>query len=131
MSTEQNRRLVADAFAAWGQGDSKPFFAIVADDVTWTVIGTTPISGTYTSKKAFLDGAVRQLGGRLKDPILADVKAVNADGDMVFLRWEGRSTGPGGKPYAQTYCWVLRLDAGKVVEVTAYLYTELVSAMFA
>lgn len=131
MSTEQNRQLVADAFAAWGQGDSKPFFAIVADDVTWTVIGTTPISGTYTSKQAFLDGAVRQLGGRLQTPILADVKAVNADGDMVFLRWEGRSTGPAGQPYAQTYCWVMRLDGGKVTEVTAYLDTELVSAMFA
>jgi ketosteroid isomerase-like protein len=129
--TEQNRQLVGDAFAAWGRGDSKPFFAIVADDVTWTVIGTTPISGTYTSKKAFLDGAVRQLSGRLQGPILADVKGVNADGDMVFLRWEGKSTGPGERPYEQTYCWALRLAGGKVVEVTAYLDTELVSAMFA
>src|SRR5690606_30584470 len=42
MSTEENRNLVAQAFAAWERGDSKPFFDIVADDVTWTVIGTTP-----------------------------------------------------------------------------------------
>ena len=95
------------------------------------MIGTTPISGTYTSKKTFLDAAVGGLTTRLKGPIMAKVRNVLADGDHVILQWEGntkhRST---GAPYHQTYCWVMRFGDGQIREVTAYLDTELVSAMF-
>jgi ketosteroid isomerase-like protein len=48
----------------------------------------------------------------------------------VILQWEGTSRSRTGKPYEQTYCWVLRLADDKIVDVTAYLDTELVSAMF-
>jgi ketosteroid isomerase-like protein len=32
-----------------------------------------------------------------------------------------------GKPYNQRYCWVMRIEGGKVREGTAYLDTELLS----
>ncbi len=35
-----------------------------------------------------------------------------------------------GKPYNQTYSWVMRLQDGKVVEGTAYLDTELINAVW-
>lgn len=123
-----NRTLVAEAFAAWEQGDSGPFFALVADDVTWTVIGSTEVSGTFTSKAAFTEGALRPLGAVL-GPIEAEVRQVLADGDHVVLRWVGQATTKYGRDYAQTYCWVMRLAEGKVVEVTAYLDTELLTAV--
>ena len=73
MGTEETRKRIGDAFAAWAKGDTKPFFALVADDVTWTVIGTTPISGRYESKRAFLKGAFGRLGPRLEGvPTLQD-----------------------------------------------------------
>jgi ketosteroid isomerase-like protein len=129
MTTEANRELVRSAFAAWEQGDTRPFFAIVSDDVRWTVIGSTAISGTFNGKRAFFDGAADVLFERLAEPIVAKVRDVLADGDHVVLTWEGTSRGRNGRPYEQTYCWVMRLAGGKVVEVTAYLDTELVSAM--
>jgi len=130
VGTEENRRLVAEAFAGWETGDNRPFFDLVADDVTWTVIGTTPISGRYDSKRSFLKGAVSGLSQRLEGGIRARIRKVLADGDHVVLQWEGTSASRSGRPYRQTYCWVLRLSDGKIVEVTAYLDTELVSAMF-
>lgn len=129
--TEGNRRAVREAFGHWEQGDSKPFFALVADDVNWTVIGTTPVSATFTSKQAFMDAAVGGLTARLKGPIMATITNVLADGDHVVLQWVGDTTHrTTGAPYHQTYCWVLRFGDGQIREVTAYLDTELVSAMF-
>ena len=129
--SEDNRRAVREAFGHWERGDSRPFFALVGDDVTWTVIGTTPISGTYTSKKAFLEAAVGGLTARLEGPIMATVRNVLADGDHVALQWEGKTRQRNtGAPYHQTYCWVMRFGDGRIREVTAYLDTELVSAMF-
>jgi len=129
-TSADNRRAVAEAFSSWERGDTRPFFALVSDDVAWTVIGTTPISGTYTSKQAFLDAAVGGLMARLEGPIMASVRNVLADGDHVVLQWEGRTRARTGRPYEQTYCWVLRFGEGRIREVTAYLDTELVSAMF-
>jgi ketosteroid isomerase-like protein len=130
MSATENRQLIAGAFAAWEHGDYEPFFKVVADDVRWTVIGSTPISGTFEGKQAFLDGAVVPLHDRLARPITATVLNVFGDGDQVILQWQGESAGKNGHPYHQTYCWVMRLSGGLVVEVTAYLDTGLVAAMY-
>jgi len=129
-TAESNRQAVAEAFGHWGQGDSRPFFKLVADDVRWTVIGTTPVSGTYQSKAEFSKGALAGLSARLEGPIMARVRNVLADGDHVILQWEGSTKSRTGKPYEQTYCWVMRFGDGQIREVTAYLDTELVSAMF-
>jgi uncharacterized protein len=130
MGTEDNRNRVREAFGAWEQGDSRPFFRLVSPEVTWTVIGSTPISGTYGSKAAFVEGATSKLTARMAEPIMATVRNVLADGDHVVLQWEGRSRGTNGTAYDQTYCWVMRFDGDRIVEVTAYLDTELVSALF-
>ena len=131
MSTQSNGELVRTAFASWEQGDSRPFFQIVADDVTWRVIGSTPVSGTYHSRSEFLGGAAGQLFERFAEPLVAEVTAVHEAGDTVVLQWQGTSRGVNGRPYNQDYCWVMRLADAKVVDVVAYLDTALVDDMFA
>jgi len=130
MGATENQTLIAEAFAAWEHGDYEPFFKVVADDVRWTVIGSTPISGTFEGKQAFRDGAVIPLHEQLARPIAATIVNVLGVGDHVILQWEGESAGKNGRPYHQTYCWVMRLSGGLVTEVTAYLDTGLVAAMF-
>jgi len=130
MSTAENKELVRDAFDAWSRGDGRAFFKLVADDVRWTVIGSTPISGTYISKRDFR-GAVRSLSERFVDELKVVPRDVIADGDKVAVQFESHAQGRNGTAYNQTYCWVLRLADGQVREVTAYLDTELVSKLFA
>jgi hypothetical protein len=130
MSAAENKKLMQDAFAAWSRGDGAAVFNLLADDVHWTVIGSTSISRTYPSKKAFVDGAVKQMNEKLAGPIQATVRNILADGDTVAVQWEGRSTGKNGTIYNQTYCWVMRLENGKVREGTAYLDTELITQLF-
>jgi uncharacterized protein len=129
-TTARNGDLVRTAFASWEQGDNRPFFKIVADDVTWRVIGTTQVSGTYHSRSEFL-AATQALFDRFSQPIVARVQDVHEAGDTVVLQWEGTSQGVNGRPYNQTYCWVMRLADALVVDVVAYLDTALLDDMFA
>jgi uncharacterized protein len=43
------------------------FFERVSDSVSWTVEGTHPLAGTYTSKQAFLDSTFTILGPLMRD----------------------------------------------------------------
>jgi ketosteroid isomerase-like protein len=106
------------------------FYGDVGDDVRWTVIGSTPVSRTYTSKQAFLDGAVKPLGSKLSGGIQPTVRDILADGEKIALQWDGRASGKNGTIYHQTYCWVMRFENGKVREGTAYLDTELITQLW-
>jgi len=130
MSAIDNRKLVEEAFARWSRGDGAAFFGLLADDVRWTVIGSTPVSRTYTSKRAFQEGAVQPLGTKLSGAIQPTVRDIIAEGEKVVLQWDGRATGKNGTLYNQTYCWVMRFENGKVREGTAYLDTELISQLW-
>ena len=50
-----------------------------------------------------------------------------ADGDYVVVEAHGSNTTKSGKPYNNHYCFVFRIDGGKLKEVTEYLDTELVT----
>lgn len=130
MSAMENKKLVQDAFAHWARGDGAAFLSLLADDVHWTVIGSTPVSRTYTSKRAFIEGAVQPLGTKLAGAIQPTVRDILADGEKVALQWEGRATAKNGTIYHQTYCWVMRFENGKVREGTAYLDTELITQIW-
>jgi ketosteroid isomerase-like protein len=130
MGMAENKKLIQDAFTAWARGDGMAFFNLLAADVHWTVIGSTPVSRTYPSREAFVEGAIKPLSGKLAGPIVPTVRDIIAEGDKVVLQWEGRSSGKNGTIYHQTYCWVMRMADGKVCEGTAYLDTELVSQIW-
>src|SRR5262245_60189177 len=99
MGAAENKKLIQDVFAAWARGDGTAFFNLLADDVRWTVIGSSPVSRAYTSKQQFLEGASKPLSAKLAGPIQPTVRNVFAEGDQVVLQSEGRATSKSGKPY--------------------------------
>ena len=131
MTTEQeNKDLVCEAFRPWEQGDSGPLFDLIADDVTWTVIGTTPASGVFHSKQALIDQTFGPLLGLLDGPLKARFVDVAADGDKVFLRFESSGIAKTGLHYDQTYCWAMVMRGGRITEIVAYLDTDLLARIF-
>jgi len=130
MSAAENKKLIQDVFTAWAGGDGMAFFNTLAEDVQWTVIGTSPVSRTYTSRQAFVDGAAKPLTAKLAGPIQPTVVNIIAEGDNVVLQWEGKATTKAGRPYNNSYCWVIRVADGKVREGTAYIDTELVADLW-
>lgn len=130
MGAAENKKLIQDTFAAWGRGDGSAFFNILDDNVRWTVIGSSPVSRTYTSRQGFLEGAAKPLSAKLAGPIQPTVRNIIAEGDQVVLQWDGKATSKSGKPYHNSYCWVMRIADGKVKEGIAYIDTELVSELW-
>src|SRR5262245_59779941 len=113
MGIAENKKVIKAAFDAWRDGDGGAFLNLLADDVAWTVIGSTPVSRAYKSKREFVEGAVRPLGEKIEGAIKPAVRDILADGDWVVVQWHGSAMGKNGTPYEQTYCWVMRLDDGK------------------
>jgi len=130
MGAAENKKLIQDAFAAWGRGDGSAFFNILDDNVRWTVIGSCPVSRTYKSKEEFFEGATKPLSAKLAGPIQPTVRNIIAEGDQIVLQWEGKAASKSGKPYNNNYCWVMRIADSKIKEGTAYIDTELVSELW-
>ncbi|MDD9924204.1 MAG: nuclear transport factor 2 family protein [Rhodospirillaceae bacterium] len=131
MSTEQNRKIVEDAIALWTAGDGGAIFRILADDVQWTVIGTTAVSGTYNGQQDFIDRALKPLSRRLDGAITPEVVDIIAEGDRIVLLWNGTGRMTDGSPYHNQYSWVMRFKDGAVTEGTAYLDTALLDRLMA
>jgi ketosteroid isomerase-like protein len=126
MTAESNRKIVEDAVALWKAGDGAAIFRILADNVKWTVIGTTEISGLYNGRQDFIDRALKPLGARIDGLITPEIVDIIAEGDRVVLQWNGTGRMVDGSAYHNQYSWVMRVRDGKVVEGTAYLDTALV-----
>ncbi|MDZ7887549.1 MAG: nuclear transport factor 2 family protein [Mycobacterium sp.] len=116
---QRNAELVRDAFAR-GVSDEDSFYAILADDVEWTVARATG-PATYTSRAEFLRDGAGPVVSRLNGPIQAEVRELVADGDVVAARWRGTATALDGRPYVNEYAWVMTMREQRVVRVTAYL----------
>ena len=119
MTSEQSKDVVAAAFGGWARGDGN-FFSILADDVSWTITGSSPVAGTYTSRRDFTERVLRPIGERLSQPIRPTVERIITRGDTVVVLWTGHAVAKDGQPYDNRYCWVLRLEGGKVKAVAFF-----------
>ena len=89
--------------------------------------GTTAWSGNYVGK-----AEVQRMLGTLRQQWATQYKStpsrIFADGDYVIVETRGDVVTKRGKPYNNTYCFVIRMRGDKMVELTEYFDTELVTA---
>lgn len=125
------REIVEKAVEAWVAGDEKAFWRLLAEDVEYSVIGTTPASGTYRGRQAFFEGALFPMSALMSQSPTPTEIDILADGNRVVLMWTGAGgVMLNGAPYENRYCWVLDVEEGEIKRVKAYLDTELVTALF-
>jgi uncharacterized protein len=125
-----NRALIAGAFDAWAKGEGT-VFDLLADDVVWTITGTSPLAGTYRGRREFLATVIAPLSARLAEPIVPTVEAVYADGDTVVVVWSGHAVAHDGEAYDNRYCWIMRVESGKLAEVTAFFDAPMLADLWA
>jgi uncharacterized protein len=128
VSAAENKQLMQNIFTELSNGDGAPFVESLADDICWTIIGSTKFSGTYRGKQAVLNELLRPLFARFADQYTNTAHRFIAEDDYVVIECRGRVTTKSGAPYNNTYCWVCRVTDGKLQELTEYLDTELVTA---
>jgi ketosteroid isomerase-like protein len=83
-----NEERLRDLYAIFARGDIEGFLAGCTDDVTFTVPGNTPGSGSFTKDEFpdWIGGVIGQTGGSFKEDVL-DVFA-NDDHGLLLLRHE-------------------------------------------
>ncbi len=129
MSSTENKQVVLDFYAAGARGDMDGCLALLTDDIVWTNIGTTPVSGTYRGKQALVEQLLGPLFAQLKAGLSTDVQNLIAEADMVVAQTTGTAETTSGVPYNNAYCQVMRIRDGKIAEVTEYFDTELAASV--
>ncbi|SEP50199.1 hypothetical protein SAMN02990966_07565 [Rhodospirillales bacterium URHD0017] len=123
-----NKQLLRHVYGEISKGNVQPLLDSLADDVEWTIIGSTALSGTSRGKQEVIDKLLKPIRARLADgPIVFQPERFIAEGEYVVMQAKGRATALSGKPYNNTYCIVCRIVDGKVKEMIDYVDTELIT----
>jgi uncharacterized protein len=130
MGAAENKQLIQNMFAELGKGNPDGFLGAMADDVRFTIIGTTKYSATCNNKQELVNKVLMPLTAQLEGGITLTPHNFIAEGDFVVMQSQGKATTKNDKPYNNTYCHVFRVANGKVQEVTEYLDTELITNAF-
>ena len=114
--------VVRQAHAAFAIGDIDAVMSLCADDITFHIPGTSPLSGTWSGRGevlAFFAKAAELSEGTLTlspDEILADGERV-----IVLTRVHARRN---GRSETFTNVHVLRVVDGKITELREYMGNE-------
>ena len=130
MEVDKNKQVVLDFYEAGERGDMDTCFALMADDVTWTNIGSTKFSGTYTGKQAIAEDLLGPLFSQLIAGISSKIERLTAEGDIVVAQTSGTAETVDGAPYNNTYCQVIRICNGQIADVKEYMDTALIDSVF-
>jgi len=127
MNATENKELISGAFSELERGNGGPFVDLLGEDISWRIVGTTEWSGTWEGKEAvqrrLLDPLFAQFATRYRSTAIQLI----AEGDRVVIECRGDVTTKAGRPYRNSYCYVCRMEGGKVRELTEYCDTELLT----
>src|SRR5580700_12081833 len=121
---------VREIFRGLEKGDGAAFFQHVADDVDWTVMGTHPLAGHYSSKKAFIEGTFAKLGRVLPQGAQLHVEHLLVKDDQAVVELRSLATAGNGMRFDNYYCWVEYFKDEVIAKVRAYLDSVMVARLF-
>jgi uncharacterized protein len=124
----ENKQIIRAVFDALAAGNSRPLVDTLADDVTWTVMGRTRWSGTYRGKSSVVGDIFGVLRQRLAGGYKATAQRIIAEDPYVVVQARGEASTKEGAEYNNQYCFVYRMEGGRIKEVIEYMDTELVTS---
>lgn len=123
------KAVAAEFFEKLSSGDFAGGFASLSDTATWTIIGSTAISKTFT-KSTMLSELVPMLS-TFKVPAQLDVDEIISENDRAVVLAHVQGVGPHAPYQQKTYCFVLRIKDTQICEIVEYLDTvEVEQAIF-
>ena len=125
------KQFVEKLFRNLENGHQDQFFSQVAPNVLWEVMGTHPLAGVYHGKQEFLDHTFVRLKKLLKGGPMLKVSniLIAEDTPIVIVEMVQLSYSINGKPFNNTYCWLVKFENEVIVHVRAYLDSALVQAL--
>lgn len=127
MTPAENKEMVKHIYSEVSKGNPKPLHDHMAPDISWTIIGSTKLSGTFNGVEEVNAKLFAGLRTRLEGPVQFSFDRLVAEDDIVVMEAHGNATAKNGRPYENRYCIVIRLADGKLCEITDYVDTELIT----
>ena len=122
---------VRQLFKGLEAGDGAGFFAHVADDVDWLVMGTHPLAGHHRSKESFIAGTFAKLHQVLPQGAQLVVESLLVKDDVAVVELRSLATAKNGFRFDNHYCWLVWFDQKLVItKVRAYLDSAIVAELF-
>jgi ketosteroid isomerase-like protein len=118
----RNKQIVRAGFDAWRNG-TRGVFDLLTPDAKWTIVGNSPVSRTYMSRREFMDVVINPFNARLSSRLVPTVRNIYADGDTVIALFDAEGMACDGKPYKNTYSWYMQMREGQIVNVIAFFDT--------
>jgi len=129
MSIETNKALVTHFWQIFSDGKFDQALAMLNEDATWWVAGTTALSRTYSKPEfAKLLGEIAPMAPK---GLRVTPKLLTAEGDRVSVEAESHAEFTNGRTYHNIYHFMMVIRDGKFSAVREYLDTEHVTATFA
>lgn len=111
--SERNKAILEAANAAITDGNYEGFLAFCAEDTEWTFVGGQTLKGK---------AAVREwMAATYKEPPKFAVTRMLVDGDFVVALGDITTQNDDGTKTPASYCDVWRFQAGKIVELRAFV----------
>lgn len=130
MGAAEHKAILTNMFAELAKGNGDALLDALDDNVQWTIIGSTSLSGTYDGKRDAIERLLTPFSETIDGHIHITPENYIADGDYVALQGKGEARTKNGVDYNNTYCWVYKFQDGKIISIVEYLDTELVSKAF-
>lgn len=124
MGAAENKQVVLGFVEALSRGNIDAIGAALADDATWWLPGSLPVSGTHRGKKGIFEGFLAKAAPLFEPHSLAiQVQNTIAEGDCVAVEWIARGNTAKGKTYENYYNVVFEVKGGKIQAVREYVDT--------
>lgn len=122
---------VATAFyEALAAGDFDALAALHSDDIVFNLVGTTPVSGRWVGKDVCFGPIVADgvIGKLVPETIRfsREWRIMSADDNCVVGLMRGGGMATNGHEYLQTYCQIMTIKGGLIVELHEFFDTALV-----
>ena len=128
MNVSETKDRIRKIFTQLSAGNSRPYVDALADDVVWTVIGTTRWSGRYRGKRDVVERLLRPVSRLFEPGYKMHIEGMVVEDDHLVVQFRGEVMTKAGVPYNNSYCWVCRMKNDRIQELTEYADTELFTA---
>jgi len=124
VSPTTNKAVVEGVVAALNARDFGRFGELLADDVSWTIMGIdSPLGGVSMDRATVLEELPKLIGLWSDGPRIV-IKQLIAEGDWVVMEGDGEGTFVDGSPYENHYASVFEVVDGRVRTMREYMDTE-------
>lgn len=121
MGTEDNKQLVRQFMAMFGEDRVDEAFELTTDDFHWKTWGTLPFSGY--NDKATVRGLVDGLVSVFPAKPVWQVDRMIAEGDHVAVECHTYADTSTGFPYRNHYHLAVTIRDGRIAEIREYMDT--------